>query len=77
MSAQSQLESLFDSLNISDEHQQQVEELKSSYNDDCVETFLEKLNAMDNIDELIDSSENSQEKSDQFIDLVSELIINK
>jgi len=77
MSTQSQLETIFDSLNVSDEHMQKLNELKNSFNEDHVEIFLEKLETIDNIDELLECSDDSQERSNQFIDFVSELIISK
>ena len=77
MNAQTQLEVIFDSLNISDEHQEKINDLKNSFDENHVEIFLEKLEAIENIDELLESSKESHDSTNKFIDFVSELIISK
>ena len=77
MNAQTQLEVIFDSLNISDEHQEKINDLKNSFDENHVEVFLEKLETIEDIDELLEVSDASIEQSNQFIDFVSELIIKK
>ena len=77
MNAQTQLDVIFDSLNVSDEHLDKINDLKNSFDENHVEVFLEKLEAIDDIDELLESSEESHNCTNQFIDFVSELIISK
>lgn len=77
MSAQSQLEELFSSLNVGEEKQKIIDELKNSFDENHVEAFFEKLETIEDIDDLLESSEQSPERSDQFIDFISQLIINK
>ena len=77
MSAQAQLEVLISTLVDSGVDQNKVSELKESFNDNQVEFFLEKLSAFDDLDSLINDTQESSDQSNQLIDLVSELIINK
>jgi len=77
MSAQAQLEVLISTLVDSGVDQSKVSELKESFNDNQVEFFLEKLSAFDDLDSLINDTQESSDQSNQLIDLVSELIINK
>ncbi len=77
MSAQAQLDYLFNTLNVSEEHQNKLDELRSSFDEDHVEVFLEKLEAIDNIDEILEISDEDNERSNQFIDFISSLIISK
>jgi hypothetical protein len=77
MSAQAQLEVLISTLVNSGVDQNKVSELKESFNDNQVEFFLEKLSAFDDLDSLINDTQESSDQSNQLIDLVSELIINK
>lgn len=76
MTTQAQLNSLFESLTIRDEHRDKLNELKQSFDENHVEEFLHTLETIDNIDEIFQESEDSSEQSNQFIDFVSELIIN-
>ncbi len=77
MNTLSQLEQLLSSLKISSENQKIVDDLKNSFDENHVELFLEKLDTIEDIDKLFDASDESHDGSEQFIDFVSELIINK
>ncbi len=57
--------------------QDKINELQESFNDHDVEVFLEKLSTFDDLDALIDDTSESSDKSNQLIDIVSELIISK
>lgn len=74
---QAQLDSLFNSFNVSAEYQYKLDELRNSFDENHVEIFLEKLEAFENIDELLADSSIPSEHSNQFIDFVSELIVSK
>lgn len=77
MPAQAQLEVLMNALVENGVDQNKVSELQESFNGNQVELFLEKLSAFDDLDHLINDATESTDQSNQLIDLVSELIINK
>ena len=77
MSTQTQLNVLMNTLSESGAHQDKINELQESFNDHDVEVFLEKLSAFDDLDTLIDDTSESSDKSNQLIDIISELIISK
>lgn len=77
MSSLSEFNALVSSINVSEENLQKINELKNCFDENHIEDFLEKLNQIDNIDELLESSENSPENTNLFLDFVSDLIINK
>lgn len=77
MSTQSEFNELLSSISVSQENSQKISELRNCFNESHIEEFLEKLNEIDNIDDLLDSSQQAEGVTDQFIDFVSELIINQ
>ena len=77
MSVQAQLDDLFNSFSVKKEYQGKLDELRNSFDENHVEVFLEKLETIEDIDELLEVSDDSIEQSNQFIDFVSELIIKK
>ncbi len=77
MPDQAQLDNLFNAFKVSAEYQYKLDELRNSFDENHVEIFLEKLEAFDNIDELLAESFIPSEHSNQFIDFVSELIVSK
>ena len=77
ISAQSQLEDLFNSLDVNDTNKNKINELKDCFDEDHVEVFLEKLESIDDLDALMQTTDDTSiDPSDQFIDFVSELIIS-
>jgi len=68
---------LFDSIHVNQDNSEKISELKNCFSENHIEEFLEKLNEIDDIDDLLMSSEDSPEVTNQFLDFVSELIINK
>jgi hypothetical protein len=77
MAAQAQLEVLMNALVKNGVDQNKISELKECFNANQVELFLEKLSTFDDLDDLINDATESTDQSNQLIDLVSELIINK
>ena len=76
MSAQAQLDEIFNSFNIKSADQKKIDDLRECFDEDHVEVFLEKLNTVSVIDSYMDSHPPA-EVSDQFIDFISELILKK
>jgi len=76
MSAQAKIDTLMNTLVESGADKNKVNELKESFDENQVELFLEKLSAFDDLDSLLNNSEESSDQSNHLIDLVSELIIN-
>ena len=78
MSAKAQLDDIFNSFITEGVNEDAIKELKSSFNEDHVEVFLEKLESMDNIDRLISTNDTfeSENKTNQFIDFISRLVLN-
>ncbi|MFK7793797.1 MAG: hypothetical protein AB8B89_00470 [Gammaproteobacteria bacterium] len=77
MSTQAQLQVLVNTLIESGVDQDKVSSLQESFNDEQVEAFLGKLSSFEGLDALIDNESDCTDQSNQLIDLVSELIINK
>lgn len=77
MSTQSEFNELLSSISVSQKNSHKINELRNCFNESHIEEFLEKLNEIDNIDDLLDSSQQAEGVTDQFIDFVSELIINQ
>ncbi len=77
MSTQSEFNALFNAIHVSKENLPKINELKECFDENHIEEFLEKLNQIDNIDELLESSDESPENTNLFLDFVSGLIINK
>ncbi len=76
MSAQLQIDEVFNSLEIKKTDQEKIDELKERYDEDHIDVFLEKLESMSIIDVYIDN-EKHNDNSNQFIDFISELILKK
>lgn len=77
MSAQAQLKELVNTLMESGVNQERINELQESFNDQQIEVFLEKLSTFEDLDILIDDTSGGPDKSNQLIDIVSDLIINQ
>lgn len=77
MSTKSQFNALLNSVQVTQDNSDKINELKNCFNEDHIEDFLEKLNEIDDIDDLLECSETSPELTNQFLDFISELIINK
>ena len=76
MSAQAQLEEIFSALNICSADKEKINDLRECFDEDHVNVFLEKLDSMTDIDSFINEGIPEKE-SNQLIDFISELILQK
>ena len=76
MSAQAQLEEIFSALNICSADKEKINDLRECFDEDHVDVFLEKLDSMADIDSFLNESIPEKE-SNQLIDFISELILQK
>ena len=79
MNAQEQLNNLFDSFQINEEDAKKFAELIACFDENQIESFLDKLVSMQELDQYLDSSadQDKQNHSDSFIDFISSLIIEE
>lgn len=76
MSAQAQLDEIFSTLKIKSVDEEKINDLRECFDEDHVDVFLEKLDAMTDNDNFL-NNEIPEEESNQLIDFISDLILKK
>ncbi len=76
MSAQAKLDEIFSALDIKSVDKDKIMDLRECFDENHVDVFLEKLDSMSEIDNLMDN-EIPEQESNQLIDFISELILKK